>query len=300
MAARPILRRGSTDVEQVKQLQRMLNRVLIPSPQLGVLGNFKERTEAAVKAFQVASGLYPDGVVGPKTWAALGRSPVLAPGTSIVPPPTPPPTGNPSTDAPWVEIARGELKLKGNLPNVEKQGPDQNNPRILEYIATYPYLKTETATDGKVPKLGLDGKPVLDAKGKPEMIAKVVTNKDGKVMMMGEVDETPWCACFVNWCLKRAGKNTKGTDARAKSWATYGTELTEPRFGAVAVVRRAGKQSDATTHTGNHVAFYISGSAKLGQPGDIVLLGGNQVNGTRVSETPSKNYWIVKAYRWPV
>jgi peptidoglycan hydrolase-like protein with peptidoglycan-binding domain len=40
---------------------------------LGVeqVGNFGPKTEAAVRAFQRSKGLVPDGIVGPKTWAAL-------------------------------------------------------------------------------------------------------------------------------------------------------------------------------------------------------------------------------------
>jgi peptidoglycan hydrolase-like protein with peptidoglycan-binding domain len=38
-------------------------------------GNFGAKTEAAVRAFQRAHGLLPDGIVGPKTWAALDGVP---------------------------------------------------------------------------------------------------------------------------------------------------------------------------------------------------------------------------------
>lgn len=60
---RPTLRRGDSG-EFVKALQGRSG-----APQTGV---FDAVTEAAVRAFQRAHGLVPDGIVGPKTWAVIG------------------------------------------------------------------------------------------------------------------------------------------------------------------------------------------------------------------------------------
>jgi peptidoglycan hydrolase-like protein with peptidoglycan-binding domain len=60
---RPTLRRGDTG-EFVTQLQRLL----------GMDGNvdvFGPKTESAMREFQRSHGLVPDGIVGPKSWAAL-------------------------------------------------------------------------------------------------------------------------------------------------------------------------------------------------------------------------------------
>jgi hypothetical protein len=65
----PTLRRGSRG-KLVEQLQKVLNFLL--DGKLAVDGIFGEKTEKAVKAFQKAAGLAQDGVVGPKTWGALG------------------------------------------------------------------------------------------------------------------------------------------------------------------------------------------------------------------------------------
>lgn len=61
-AGRPTLRRSATG-DLVKQIQKVIG--------VGIDGNFGPDTEAAVRAFQSARGLVPDGIVGPKTWAAL-------------------------------------------------------------------------------------------------------------------------------------------------------------------------------------------------------------------------------------
>ncbi|HJQ23191.1 MAG TPA: N-acetylmuramoyl-L-alanine amidase [Blastocatellia bacterium] len=64
-APRPTLRRGATG-DLVKQIQTKLN----VSP---TNGNFGPKTEAAVRAFQRAHNMNPDGIVGPATWAVLDQ-----------------------------------------------------------------------------------------------------------------------------------------------------------------------------------------------------------------------------------
>ena len=61
-ADRPELRIGSSG-EPVRWLQQRLT--------IAVDGDFGSQTDGAVKSFQRAGGLTDDGVVGPKTWAAL-------------------------------------------------------------------------------------------------------------------------------------------------------------------------------------------------------------------------------------
>lgn len=65
----PTLRRGSQG-DEVADLQTILNARY--GADLEVDGNFGKATEAAVKAFQKTHGLTADGVVGAKTWKALG------------------------------------------------------------------------------------------------------------------------------------------------------------------------------------------------------------------------------------
>lgn len=95
----------------VTQIQERLNASGAPS--LGVDGRFGRDTRAAVVEFQRSHGLRPDGVVGPRTAAALGLSgdafePARTPsgGGRTAPAggatPTPSPRGPSSADAPPV------------------------------------------------------------------------------------------------------------------------------------------------------------------------------------------------------
>jgi D-alanyl-D-alanine carboxypeptidase (penicillin-binding protein 5/6) len=67
----PILRVGANGL-LVEALQRTLNERMVPSPGIGVDGDFGPQTEEAVKAFQRGNQLADTGEVGPETWAALG------------------------------------------------------------------------------------------------------------------------------------------------------------------------------------------------------------------------------------
>lgn len=66
----PTLKRGNKG-EYVKQLQQKLISKGYPLPRYGADGDFGAETESAVKQFQRNHGLTGDGIVGPKTWAAL-------------------------------------------------------------------------------------------------------------------------------------------------------------------------------------------------------------------------------------
>lgn len=73
---RPTLRRGARG-DLVRQLQNDLG--------IGVDGIFGAGTEAALREFQRRHDMVPDGIVGPKTWAALDQ----APGPQLAPAPAP-------------------------------------------------------------------------------------------------------------------------------------------------------------------------------------------------------------------
>ena len=63
----PLIKKGSQG-EAVEKLQQTLNG---KGYKLTEDGDFGNKTEAAVKAFQKANGLEVDGEVGPMTWGVL-------------------------------------------------------------------------------------------------------------------------------------------------------------------------------------------------------------------------------------
>lgn len=80
------------------------------------------------------------------------------------------------TDPAWLKIACQEKRKNVR----EERGLDHNNADILKYLRTASGLS----------KLAYDG------------------SKDPNTYRMSDVDETAWCACFVKWCLKEAGRTT--------------------------------------------------------------------------------------------
>lgn len=128
---------------------------------------------------------------------------------------------------------------------LEDSDPGEHNPRILEYLATCTNL--------------------------PEG--------------MKEMDETPWCAAFINWSVIQAGVPGTGT-ARARTWMQWGFGLTEFKYGAVVILERP-----PSPHHG-HVGFYIGKSDN----GAIKLLSGNSNNRVRESDYDVDR---VIGIRWP-
>jgi uncharacterized protein (TIGR02594 family) len=80
-----------------------------------------------------------------------------------------------------------------------------------------------------------------------------------------------WCARFMNMVLQHTGHRGTGSDM-ASSFASYGTRVSGPQVGAIAVMTRG--------RGGGHVGI-ITGVDKSGNP---IMISGN--NGNRVREAP--------------
>lgn len=92
-----------------------------------------------------------------------------------------------------------------------------------------------------------------------------------------------WCADFMNYTLKRAGKS--GTGSRmASSFAAYGKRVSGPQVGAIAIMSRGRR--------GGHVGV-VSGIDAHGNP---IVISGN--HGRKVAESTYSRRRIY-AYRMP-
>lgn len=97
-------------------------------------------------------------------------------------------------------------------------------------------------------------------------------------------DETPWCAAFINAVMAACKLPTTGK-LTARSFLKWGTPISTPKRGAVAVFRR-GRSSWQ-----GHVGLVLSADAT-----HITLLGGNQSNAVTKARYPRSK---LLGLRWP-
>lgn len=90
-------------------------------------------------------------------------------------------------------------------------------------------------------------------------------------------DETPWCAIFVYWVLKKCGLPYSG-DARALSFLNYGLAVDKPEPGDIVVFSREGGKG--------HVAFFLGYSSDRNS---LFVLGGNQGNSVSIATYNQSN-----------
>lgn len=97
-------------------------------------------------------------------------------------------------------------------------------------------------------------------------------------------DETPWCAVFVNWVLKKSGY-IYSPSALARSFDNYGEATLSPESGDIVVFWRESLSSGK-----GHVGIFLGNSTD----GKIFVLGGNQSNAVTISKYSTSN---VVSYR---
>jgi uncharacterized protein (TIGR02594 family) len=89
-------------------------------------------------------------------------------------------------------------------------------------------------------------------------------------------DEIPWCASFVNWCLREAG--IEGTfSAQARSFLKWGLTIRLEKIEAGDIVVFA-RGNNATS---GHVGFFLEWSSE--RKNCMNIIGGNQSNRVNVA-----------------
>ncbi|MFV0387457.1 MAG: TIGR02594 family protein [Pyrinomonadaceae bacterium] len=157
-----------------------------------------------------------------------------------------------SGDGYWFRVKRGNLNGWVSHKFLSQDTTESN--------ASFPWLPVATAEKGvkEFPGNG-DNPRIVEYLNSTNLSAPSVQN-----------DETPWCSCFVNWCIERSG--FEGTDsAWAKSWLNWGKSIDKPVKGCVAVFKREGNKG--------HVGFYMGETAN-----EIKVLGGNQSDAVNESK----------------
>lgn len=132
------------------------------------------------------------------------------------------------------------------------------NIPIEEYIP--PYLSIALSQIGVTEVPGRESNPIID-----EYLKTAGLPSD---------DEIPWCAAFVNWCLKQEGFDGTGK-ANARSFLDWGLPIwcnghflsSAELVGSIVVLARGNKPWMG------HVGFFLDKDE-----GAICLLGGNQSN----------------------
>lgn len=239
--------RFETTVEKIKQDNGLHKDAIFVGQRLGIHGPLMAAAtapaikRAAPKADPAAKGRAAppasNGAKSARSQAGTGRPIALVRADQRL--------------APWMAVAFREA--------VTFAGKDEEE---ITKARNYHRLVTDGDRAGGrvVPKKGKDGKPLLGKDGKP--ITKTVF--DG-VFDSIDGNDRPWCASFVNYCLKEAGYPP---GRRHMSSYTFDADkdlfvkVAGPIYGAVRFSKRSG---------GGHVCF-VYGAAG----GKLVIVGGNQ------------------------
>jgi uncharacterized protein (TIGR02594 family) len=110
----------------------------------------------------------------------------------------------------------------------------------------------------------------------PEVL-KYLKSVDHLTIDLQRNDETAWCSAFVNWCMEQVGVD-RTERANARSWLSWGQEVTTPFPGAVVVLWR-----DSPDSWKGHVGFFVRATTD-----HVYLLGGNQSDQVNITRYPKK------------
>ena len=205
-------------------------------------------TKEEIKSFQKSKGLKADGIMGPKTRAALRSDTKSKRKTAAILP-----TREPCHFLVW------EVECAGNVKST--------------------FNDTIPTSDAFLPSFIKDAKTQigLNAKSDRKQLATMFEKKIGQ-----RVDPVsiPWCAAWANAVLADAG--ISGTDSlMARSFLAWGHPVSGmPKIGDVVVMRR-GRNKYA-----GHVGFFYGFVDDATGIKKIAVLGGNQGKSVSISYYP--------------
>ena len=211
--AGPELSRGDLG-PKVAELQRLLQAAGVPTGPVD--GEFGPMTQAAVRRFQAARGLEVDGIVGPKTWAALkSAGPAPAPSSGA-------PTLREGDFGADVETLQRQLLRHGFTPgDVDGQFGPKTRRSLVEFqrakgleangvvsAATWQALNGAVTPRPVQPVTGGDVRSRMLDIARGELGTLESGNNRGAVLKypnaFGRGAEA-YCADFVSWVSRRAG-----------------------------------------------------------------------------------------------
>lgn len=124
--------------------------------------------------------------------------------------------------------------------------------------------------------------------GKKEKAITKTDNYHREIGLSGNLGTTPWCASFVNYCLKESGyPYEKSASSQFPISSKKFKKLDNPVYGCIAVFRNPVPKKDdhGNTYYLGHVGFIYGRT----HSGDLILLGGNQ--GNAISFNPVKKVY---------
>jgi len=241
-----IASRFKTSVEQIKRDNGLRRNMIFAGQKLGIHGQFAP-SEAAAKP--VTKRAAPKADPAAKGKAAPPAEESATPARSSAG------GGKP------LALIKVEQRLAPWMAVAFREATTFAGKKEREFTETHNYHRLVTDGDragGRViPINGKDGKPLKDKGG------NVLTKT--KFEGAASLESTPWCASFVNYCLRDAGY---APGRRHMSSYTFGEDkdlfvsVKQPIYGAIRFSHRK---------NGGHVCFVYG---TIG--GKLVILGGNQ------------------------
>ena len=221
----------------IKQENGLKRDMIFPGQQLRIHGGSTSGTTAKAGATRPSSKAAPKKTTAARSQVGAGKPIALIRVDQSL--------------APWMAVAFKEATTFA--------GQDE---KVITKTHNYHRLVTDSDRAGgrQVPVKGKNGKVLLDKNGKP--VTKTVFNGLFDSLVG---NDRPWCASFVNYCIKEAGY---APGRRFMSSYTFSEDkdlfvrIKEPIYGAIRFSSRDG---------GGHVCFVYGVAA-----GKLVIVGGNQ------------------------